>query len=240
MNSLWKEKYSQMLYSHHMHCNNLKAFSSFTPSSNKIFEHTCQYTQVYFFMKYTHVWLKFQYFHPTHQWIISHTPLQRPLLQWREEPVPAKQTSAQDICYEYPCQNPVGSELTTTAKLLLIEMKSQSYQWWWWWWRGPSRRWWRRWRRRWWRWWWHRHPLGFLASAVVKSIAKVYVLEESEGRRRKSGRIKRKKQRGICLYTARWGSAKYLALSRLKTFILHCFQKYGMNSLITVMMTTCI
>lgn len=30
----------------------------------------------------------------------------------------------------------------------------------------------------------------------------------------------------------------YLALSRLKTFILHCFQRYSTNSLITVLMTT--
>lgn len=104
-----------------------------------------------------------------------------------------------DICYEYPCQNPVGSELATTAKHLLIEMKSQSYQWWWR--RGPSRRWWRWRRRRWWRRWWHRHPLGFLASHNCEKYSQS-LCPWGEGREEKEKwkNKKKKKDRNLFIH----------------------------------------
>lgn len=57
-----------------------------------------------------------------------------------------------------------------------------------------------------------------------------------EGREEKENWKKKKKEEEerMCLCTVSWRSAKFLALSRLKTSALHHFQNYSKNSLITV------
>lgn len=124
-----------------------------------------------------------------------------------------------------------GTELTTTAKLLLMEMKSQSYQRRWW--RGPSRRQRGRWRRRWWWRRWHRHPFRFLAPRSYQKYNQS-LCPWGEGREEKE-KWGEKRKGGTCLYTVSWRSAKFLAHSRLKTFILCCFRNYRTSSLIIVL-----
>lgn len=90
-----------------------------------------------------------------------------------------------------------GTELATTAKLLLMETKSQSYQrrrW-----RGPSRRQRRRRRRRWWWRRWHRHPFRFLAPRSYQKYNQS-LCPWGEGREEKEKWGKKKKRRNVFIH----------------------------------------